>query len=222
MIGALNRKLLRDLWHIRGIVIAIAIVIGAGVATLVMSFGLVQSLEETRSAYYERYRFADIFATTKRAPERLAQEVARIRGVQSVATRIVKDVTLDIEGLNEPATGRLISISSNEHQPLNDIVIRRGRMVDPNRPNEAVVSEAFAEANEFHPGDRFTATINGKRRKLDIVGIALSPEYVYSIAPGALVPDDRRFGIIWMAREALAAAFDMDGAFNDLSVSLLR
>ncbi|NKB60493.1 MAG: FtsX-like permease family protein [Alphaproteobacteria bacterium] len=222
MIGPLNRKLVRDLWHIRGLVIAIASVIGAGVATFVMSIGMVQSLDETRTAYYERYRFADVFGAVKRAPEHLTRRLSEIDGVKTVATRIVKDVTLDIAGLNEPATGRLISVSTLGRQALNDIRIRRGRGISHGRPDDAVISEAFAEAHGFEPGDHFFATINGHRRRLDIVGIALSPEYVYSIAPAALMPDDKRFGVIWMSREALAAAFDMDGAFNDIAISLLR
>ncbi len=222
MLGVLDRKLLRDMWHIRGLVVAIALVIGAGVATFVMSIGMVQSLDETRTAYYERYRFADIFGTVKRAPQRLKKQLEKIDGVKAVATRIVKDVTLDIAGLDEPATGRLISLSTDERQSLNDIRIRLGRSVSHDRPDDAVISEAFAEAHSFVPGDHFFATINGHRRRLNIVGIALSPEYVYSIAPGAMMPDDKRFGIIWMGREALAAAFDMDGAFNDIAISLLR
>lgn len=222
MFGPLNRKLLRDMWHIRGLVLAIALVIGAGVATFVMSLGMVQSLEETRTAYYERYRFADIFSTVKRAPERLARDIGDIEGIKAVATRIVKDVTLDIAGLEEPATGRLISVSDSDRQTLNDFVIRQGRNISHDKPDEAVISEAFADAHQFKPGDHFHATINGNRRQLNIVGIALSPEFVYSIAPGALMPDDKRFGVIWMGREALAAAFDMDGAFNDLAITLLR
>lgn len=222
MIGSLNRKLFRDLWHVRGLVIAIALVIGAGVATFVMSLGTLQSLQETRSAYYERYRFADLFGAVKRAPERLSGQLAEIAGVKAVTTRIVKDVTLDIEGLDEPAVGRLISISPLKKQTLNSIKIRMGRNVSIERPNDVVISEAFAEAHDFKPSSQFLATINGHRRRLTVVGIALSPEYVYSIAPGTMMPDDTRFGVIWMGHDALAAAFDMEGAFNDVSVALLR
>jgi putative ABC transport system permease protein len=179
-------------------------------------------LEETRTAYYERYRFADIFSSVKRAPKRLVRDITHIDGVKAVATRIVMDVTLDIAGLEEPATGRLISVSGSDRQALNDFVIRRGRSVLHDRPDEAVISEAFADEHHFEPGDHFHATINGNRRRLNIVGIALSPEFVYLIAPGAMMPDNKRFGVIWMGREALAAAFDMDGAFNDLAITLLR
>lgn len=222
MISSLNRKLFRDLWHVRGLVIAIALVIGAGVATFVMSLGTLQSLQETRSAYYERYRFADLFGAVKRAPDRLTNQLTEITGVKAVATRIVKDVTLDIEGLDEPAVGRLISISPLKQQGLNQIKVRTGRSVSIGRPDEVVISEAFAESHKFEPGSQFFATINGHRRRLTVVGTALSPEYVYSIAPGAIMPDDRRFGVIWMEQDALAAAFDMEGAFNDIAISLLR
>ncbi|MCU7864715.1 MAG: FtsX-like permease family protein, partial [Candidatus Thiodiazotropha sp. (ex Lucinoma borealis)] len=57
---------------------------------------------------------------------------------------------------------------------------------------------------------------------LTVVGIALSPEFIYAIGPGALIPDDLRFGVMWMGDEALAAAYDLDGAFNDLSLGLLH
>ena len=61
----------------------------------------------------------------------------------------------------------------------------------------------------------------GTRRELTVVGIALSPEYVYAIGPGALMPDDRRYGILWLGRDALAAAYDFEGAFNSVTLSLL-
>ena len=220
--SALDRKLLRDLWHIKGVAVAIALVIGAGLAMFVMSLGAVSSLEQTRSAYYERYRFADIFASVKRAPERLARRIEGIPGVKSVDTRIVRQVILDLPGLAEPALGRLVSMPERGRSRLNDLALRRGRGVAPGRPNEVVISEAFAEAHGFVPGARFAAIINGRKRTLQVVGVALSPEYVYTIAPGSLMPDDKRFGVLWMGREALAAAFDLKGAFNDVSLKLLR
>ena len=85
-----------------------------------------------------------------------------------------------------------------------------------------IASEGFALAHHFVPGDSVAATINGRRRNLRIVGIALSPEYIYTIRPGDIVPDNARFGIFWMERRSLAAAFNMEGAFNDASFALMR
>ncbi|MCU7886671.1 MAG: FtsX-like permease family protein, partial [Candidatus Thiodiazotropha sp. (ex Lucinoma annulata)] len=83
-------------------------------------------------------------------------------------------------------------------------------------------SEPFAEAHGLQPGDQLKALMNGNQRTLTVVGIALSPEFIYAIGPGALIPDDLRFGVMWMGDEALAAAYDLDGAFNDLSLGLLH
>ncbi|HYG91286.1 MAG TPA: FtsX-like permease family protein [Azospirillum sp.] len=219
---ALNRKLLRDLWRIRGQALAIALVIACGVATVVTTFGTLRSLEETRIAYYERYRFADVFASLTRAPDGLAERLRDLPGVARVETRIVKAATLDIPGMAEPASSRLLSLPERGEPQLNVPVLRRGRLPDPAHPDEVAVAEAFAEAHRLNPGDRVRATVNGRQRDLRVVGMALSPEYVYSLGPGQLMPDSRRFGVFWMGRDALAAAFDLKGAFNDVSLSLQR
>lgn len=219
--SVLDRKLLRDLWRLKAQVLAIALVMAAGVMTLVLGLGTYQSLDETRTAYYERQRFADVFAVARRAPERLRAEIAEIPGVAAVETRIVDAAVLDIEGMAEPASAKLVSLPDDGADLLNRLYIRSGRAPDPDHPDEVVVNEAFAKAHGFELGARFPAVINGRQRTLEIVGIALSPEFIYTIAPGALMPDDRRFAILWMSRRALEAAFDLDGAFSALSVKLL-
>ncbi len=218
---ALNRKLVRDLWRLRGQVLAIGLVIASGVAVLVMSLSTLESLRDTSNAYYERYRFADIFSGLERAPIRLKNRIADIPGVQTVQTRIVKIAVLDIEGFEEPIIGQLVSIPERGEPLLNQLALRDGRLVSPGRVDEVVISEPFADAHELRVGDHFEAIMNGNKRTLDVVGIALAPEFVYAIGPGALMPDDKRFGILWMGRKALASNYDLDGAFNDVSLSLL-
>mgnify|MGYP001041362509 FL=1 len=220
-IKALNRKLLRDLLAMKGQAIAIALVIAAGVAMFVMYLSNFESLRRTQQTYYERQRFADIFVTAKRVPERVAERLAEIGGVAAIETRVVADVTLDIPGMDAPSRGRLVSIPSEGRPALNDVFLRSGRWIDPSRPDEVLVSEAFALSHAFEPGDSIAAIINGRRRVLQIVGIALSPEYIYTIPPGEIIPDDRRYGILWMERKALAAAFNMEGGFNDAVLRLM-
>jgi len=219
-IGALDRKLLRDLWQMRGQSVAIALVIAAGVAMFVMYLSNFESLQRTRTTYYQTARFADVFASLKRAPASVESRIAALPGVEAVSARVVADVTLDVQDMTEPATGRLISIPERSRPVLNDVYLRRGRWVDPARPDEVLVSEMFASAHGFNLGDRVTALLNGRRRSLTIVGIALSPEYVYAIRPGEMIPDKRQFGVFWMGRHALASAFDMEGAFNDVALAL--
>ncbi|MBE9556900.1 MAG: FtsX-like permease family protein [Proteobacteria bacterium] len=219
---ALDRKLIRDLRHVWLQALAVALVIGCGVAMYVMALGTLRSLEETRAAYYERYRFADIFAEVKRAPARLSREIASIPGVAGVETRIVAMVTLDVAGMAEPARGLLISVPERHPPELNGLHLRMGRSVQPGNLGEVVLNEAFAEAHGLRPGDYLHAVINGRKRRLDVVGVALSPEYIYSLGPGAMMPDDRRFGVMWVGREMLAAAYDLEDSFNSVSLTMMR
>jgi putative ABC transport system permease protein len=219
---ALNRKLLRDLWEMKGQALAIASVIAAGVTMFVTYLSNFDSLQRTREVYYERQRFAEVFASLTRAPQTLEERIAGIPGVETVSTRVVADVTLDVPGLEEPASGRLISIPDRGTPALNGLYLRRGRWIEPGRPDEVLASEMFCEANGFEPGDRVAAIINGRKRWLTIVGIALSPEYIYAVKPGDIVPDRRHYGVFWMGRRGLASAFDMEGGFNDVALALGR
>jgi putative ABC transport system permease protein len=221
-IAALDRKLLRDLRDMKGQALAIAAVIGAGVVMFVAFASNFESLRLSQAIFYENSRLADVFATLKRAPARLEERFRAIPGVEAVATRVVADVTIDVPGMAEPASGRLISLPERGRPLLNDLNLRRGRWIDSSRPDEVLANESFCDAHGFGPGDRVAAVINGRRRWLTIVGVALSPEYVYAIRPGELFPDQRRFGIFWMDRRALATAFDMEGGFNDVSLRLAR
>lgn len=215
---ALNLKLLRDLWVMRGQVLAIAAVVMGGVATLVMSLSTYDSLLLTRDSFYRDTRFGTVFASLKRAPESLATRIAALPGVEEVETRVLAGVKLEVAGFGDPITGLMSSLPESGQSRLNALHFKRGRTVQV--ADETVVSDTFAEAHGLVPGDRIVATISGKRRTLTIVGVAVSPEYVYQIAQGTLFPDFKRYGVVWLGRHTLAAAYGMDGAFNSVSLAL--
>ncbi len=220
MLAALDRKLFRDLWHVRGQALAIAAVIASGVALFVMELSTQASLALTRSDYYSQYRFAEVFARCKRAPTSLRDRIAAIPGVDVVQTRVVSEVTLDVAGLAEPAVGKLVSIPRTRRPALNDVFLRSGRYIEPGERDAVLASEGFVLAHKMHPGDKVAAVINGRRRELTIVGVALSPEFIYTIRDGDFLPDDKRFGVFWMGEDDLASAFDMEGAFNDVTLTV--
>jgi len=218
---ALDKKLFRDLRRLWIQALAIALVIAGGVATFVLAGGSLRTLEDTRDAYYERYRFADVFALVRRAPRTLGDRIAEIPGVSAVETRIAKFALLDVPNAREPATGQFISVPEGGEPLLNRPYLRSGRMPEAGRAAEVVISESFAKAHELTPGSQFSAILNGRKRLLDVVGIALSPEFIYAIGPGDIMPDERRYGIVWMSEMALANVFDLDGAFSSVSLKLL-
>ncbi len=217
---AIDKKLWRELWGMRLQALAIAMVIVSGVSIFIMSLSTLDSLYGTRETYYREQRFAEVFAALKRAPLALVERIEGLPGVDKVETRVVAYVNLDVEGFTDPVSGHLISLPDNSRGLLNQIYLRTGRLLEPGRDDEVLLSEKFANAHGLQPGDKLGATIDGRRKMLTIVGIALSPEYIYQIAPGAMFPDYQRYGVLWMARKPLATAYDMDGAFNDVTLTL--
>lgn len=221
-VRALDTKLVRDFRRLWAQAFAIALVIAGGVASLVMAVGSYLSLDETRTAYYERNNFADVFATVSRAPKSLLDQIAEIPGVAAAEARIAKLALLDVLEMAEPATGMFISLPESGEPMLNQPYMRLGRMPDAGTTDEVLISENFANAQDFVPGSRFSAVLNGRKRELVVAGVALSPEFIYAVGPGDLMPDDRRFGVFWMPERALASIYNLEGAFSSVSLALLR
>lgn len=217
---AIDRKLFRNLWSMRGQALAIAFVVIAGVATYVSFQAVMDSLQRTLDRYYAEYAFADVFATVNRAPQRLEDQIGSVPGVARVQTRVMSGLNLEVEGFDGAITGQVVSIPETGQPELNRVYLREGRLVRPGRESEVVLNEVFAEAHELSPGDSLTAILNGRRKTLTVVGIGLSPEFLMQLEPGTMFPDAERFGVLWMGRDALAAAYDMEGAFNNVALSL--
>ena len=220
MLHPLDRKLFRDMGKMKGQMIAVGVVMACGLAMMIMARSLILSLESTRDRYYTEHRFADVFCDLKRAPNALRPRLAEIPGVAAVETRVSGKITLDLPGLTEPADGMIHSIPEDRPQQLHLLYLRRGRLPEIGSHNEVICGEAFAVAHGFGPGDEIDVTIYGARERLKIVGIALSPEYVFEARPGDTLPDNRRFGVFWMNERELADAFELDGAFNSVLVDV--
>jgi len=219
-IRALDRKLLRELVRLKGQILTIALVIASGITSFIALRGTYASLEASREAYYDRYRFAQVFARVKRAPESLVPRIESLPGVALVQTRVAEEITLPLEGMARPAYGRLLSLPASGEPVTNALCIVQGRAPLRGRDDEVVVLKAFADAHQLEPSQRVPAVVGGKLRQLHIVGIALSPEFVYAIRPGAMVDDPSRYAVLWMERSTLAAAFQIEGAFNDVTLRL--
>ena len=228
---ALDRKLLRDLRLMWSQVLTIALVVASGVGGFITSLSAVDSLALARERFYASGHFADVFASVKRAPNSLAATLLATQSVADVQTTIEQVVRIELPGVVDPVLGQLIGVDARLPARMNRVTQRNGRALEggilppgadiPQLSEQAIpalVSAAFADARGLRPGARLSALINGKRRTLQITGIALSPEFIFVGLQG--VTDLRGFGVFWVPRDALAAAYDMDGAFNRVAIKL--
>ncbi len=216
----LDRKLFRDILAMRGQVITISLVIAAGIAVFVGSVSTYDSLRSSRDRFYLEGKFPQVFVTLKRAPLSIVAQINEIPGVMAVQARIVRDVIVDQPRSVLPVSARVVSIENGGDEPLARLFMRRGMPPLPGDNKSVAINEAFSEANGVTPGDDMRVVLNGRVQKFQISGIALSPEFIYSVKLGLPIPDDRLYAIMWMDRRAAEAAFDMKGAFNDLVASL--
>jgi putative ABC transport system permease protein len=223
-VKALDRKLLRDLRQMWSQALTIALVVASGIGGFVTSLSAVDSLHVARERFYAQARFADVFADVKRAPASFADVLRALPGVADAQVTVEQIVRIEIEGVDDPIIGRLIGLDPRVPQRLNRVTVRAGRPLQAGAgPRgdgalETLVSAGFAQARGLAPGAQVVALVNGRRRTLTIAGIALSPEYVFAGLAG--MPDLRGFGVFWVDHQALAAAYDMSGAFNRVAVAL--
>ncbi|WP_209442395.1 ABC transporter permease [Neoroseomonas oryzicola] len=219
--SVLDRKLLRDLWALRGQVLTIALLVAVGVAVLVMSVSSFLSLRGAQEAFYAESRFPDVFAKVKRAPRTLLAQIAEIPGVAVVEGRAGGEARVDWPGAEVPVAGRVLSLPTSEEKlALNRLRLIAGRLPEATRHDEAMIHAAFAEAWQVRPGDEIAVILNGRRERFRIAGIAHSPEFVFTSRPGSPLPDDRGFLVLWANEEAVARAFDMQGAFGEVVLTL--
>jgi len=210
----LNRKLLRDINLMWGQVLAVSLVLGCGVAIYVMMNGTLASLKDTLTAYYSRYAMADVWAPARRAPLQEMEHLKNIPGVRLAEGRIAVAGILDMPLEAEPVRAKIVSLPDGRMPRINSLYLKAGSLPE-HSSEQVVIADDFAEAHNLRVGDQIAATLYGVRRTLKISGIALAPEFIYSIAPGEMIPNARRYAIMWMGYEALGHAYNMDGAFNE-------
>jgi putative ABC transport system permease protein len=219
---ALDRKVFRDLRLLWTQAITIALVVGSGIGGFVGCLSAVESLSLARERFYEVGRFADVFATVKRAPLAQARRLAELPGVVDVQTTVEAGARITVPDSTDPVIGQLIGLDTRHPQRINRVSLRSGRLPEPGTRAggelDAVVTEVFAQAHKLTPGSYVTALVNGKLRRLRITGTVLSPEYIFAGMWG--MPDVRAFGVFWLDADELAAALDMQGAFNRVSLRL--
>ncbi len=216
--NALSKKMWRDLWLLRFQTLTTSILIVCGISLLVSEWSAYESLKSARDSYYREYRFSDLFAEFKRASKGSLKKLLKIPGIKTIVPRISTEGLVNLPNRSEPSVGRFLSLPSGSQPLLNQIYLRKGRLPIDSSEGEVVVHEGFAKANRLSPGDKFEVIIQGQSEQLRIVGIGLSPEYVYALSPSAPLPDDLHFGVFWVTEKMLQRLVKINEGYNSLLV----
>ncbi|MBP9085626.1 MAG: ABC transporter permease [Kofleriaceae bacterium] len=220
VVSPLQQKLLRDIWTMRGQVITIALVLASAIAALTSMVGTYRGLRQAQINYYERTEFPDIFAHASKMPRSLLPRIAALPGVARVHARTTEPALLRLDGQPGSMTAQLIELDGGQAPSLRGLLLHSGRLPVQGRTDEALVLAAFADAHQLPAGTMLHINVGGTQHKLRMVGSVQSPEYIFSMGTGGMMPDDRRFTAIYVPQATMVAMLGSRGTFNDLRLEL--
>ncbi len=213
--GTLFLKLLRDVRHRKGALLALGLIIMIGVAVYVSMAAVYRDLDGSRERYYRNQRLADFYVDLKRSPAWAIDLVKNIPNVRAVRGRVNMGVLIDLPNKDEPISGTSISMPLDRAPVINDLMLRSGTWFSGEDAQEVILNDAFARANGLKPGNRIKVTLLDRQHDLLVVGTAMSPEFVYLMsADSGIAPDPERFGVMYMPERFLQESCDLSGAYN--------
>lgn len=217
--GMLLRKLIRDIKQSRGQFISLIIVVTIGVMFYSGINSTFRNLNNASIKYYNDYRFGDIWIDFYKAPESVMEKIEKIPYVHMATGRVLMDTSIKIS--KEDASLRFITLPDNRVNIVNDIDIKSGRYFSGDEANQCLVEEEFFKAHNLKIGDYIYPVVNGNEVKIKVIGSVKSPEFIYTLKDGSeLMPDSKKFGIIYVKHSFGQEIFGVRGYINNVSLLL--
>ncbi len=216
MVKVLDRKLLRELWHQKGLIVAITMLVSVGIMCFIFMRSAHHNLKLAQAKYNAQCRMADFWINIKKAPVAELNELLSIPGISELRPRIQFLCTVDLPQARDPINGLVLSMPDQRQPVINDVVLKRGGYFTEQRRDEVLVNNAFARKHGIIPGDVIHLILNNRRQELHVVGTAISSEFIYLVGPGAISPDPEHFGVFYLKQSFAEEVFGFDGAANQV------
>jgi putative ABC transport system permease protein len=215
----INLKLWRDIRQQKWQFTALVVVILVGVLSYGGMMGMIDDVEASLDHTLDELRFQDFVVTLQEpAPESVVQDVAGMDNVQAVTGRLVMDTGLDISEDNQ-ARARLVGMPTSAQPEVNQLYIKDGRYLQEGDGLVAVVDHHLAEYYDYGPGTVLHPIVNGERLDVEIVGLAVSPEYLMAVASAEnVLPLPSGFAVLFMPQAEVQGLFGAEGTINELNV----
>jgi putative ABC transport system permease protein len=217
-IPSLHRKLLRDIKAARVQFGAVSLVILLGISVYVGTYAAYLNLDISYNTAFHNLKMADYWITVDHISQDAQKDMDDITGVTAQG-RIVGDISVETEtDTGETISGRVISLPVDHRPAVNDVQVIEGSYLTALSGREMLVEKHFADYHGLHPGDWLTLKLGDSRAKFEIVGVVVSPEYLW-VAKSAQEPftTPRTFGIFFLPQRTVEDLFSMSGKYNELT-----
>jgi len=214
------KKMFRDLKENRGAYFACSIIMIIGLLVFTTFSMVLDNLKLSQSSFYTNQNFADGFAKVKAIPFNEVQKLASIKGISKIEGRMIQDVQVLLPDRQENVYLRLISIDPQQENPINGVLLSQGIPLKAKELN-IWIDNKFYEANNLSLNEGIEIIASGKKRTLNIVGIGISPEFIYALRTSAdIYPSPETFGIAFIPKDVMETFFAQQRTYNDLVFTL--
>ncbi|SHI17869.1 putative ABC transport system permease protein [Sporobacter termitidis DSM 10068] len=207
----LLRKMLRDmrLHKVQFISIFLMSLLGVFVYTGINAEW--HGMQKEADRYYEDTALADFWIVGSGFSAEDVSAAAALPGAAAAQRRLTIDGTAVLGG--SPA----LRVNVLDENTLSRPLAVEGRQFDT-ALDGVWLDSAFARANGLKTGDTLAVSLGGSRIEKTILGLVMSPEYIYDVKDDSVfMPDAKAFGFAFVPRQALPGGAALP--YNELMVS---
>ncbi len=199
----LFRKMLRDFKDHKAQFISIFLMALIGVFAFTGISGEVVGLMDVSSNYYEDTNLADGWIYGEDIDNDLFKEIKAMDQIKDAHREMVVDTVANYSS-DPDITLHIVEGKQN----ISKFHLFKGRDFDENDNEGIWIDKRFADGRNLDVGDKITLKFDGKTVSKTIRGIMYSPEYVYYIQEGSLLPDFSQVGFAYIPSKG--ADFDIE------------
>ena len=160
-------------------------------------------LVDVSSSYYENTNLADGWIYGEEISDDVFSEIKSMDEIKDAQREMVVDTVANYSSDPEIT---LHIVEGNQN--ISKFYLFKGKDFDPNDEEGIWIDKRFADGRNLDIGDKITLRFDGNKVSKTVRGIMYSPEYVYYIQEGSLLPDFSQVGFAYMPSKG--ADFDIE------------
>lgn len=166
-------------------------------------------LVDVSSSYYENTNLADGWIYGEEISDDVFSEIKSMDEIKDTQREMVVDTVANYSSDPEIT---LHIVEGNQN--ISKFYLFKGKDFDPNDEEGIWIDKRFADGRNLDIGDKITLRFDGNKVSKTVRGIMYSPEYVYYIQEGSLLPDFSQVGFAYMPSKGA----DFDIVYNTIAL----
>ncbi len=205
----LFRKMLRDFKDHKAQFLSIFLMALIGVFAFTGISGEAVGLVEVSSSYYEDTNLADGWIYGEEIDDDVFSDIKSMDEIKDAQREMVVDTVANYSS-DPDITLHIVEGKQN----ISKFYLFKGQDFNPNDEEGIWIDKRFADGRNLDIGDKITLKFDGKKVSKTVRGIMYSPEYVYYIQEGSLLPDFSQVGFAYMPSKGA----DFDIVYNTIAL----